>query len=344
MQTPDSPIKIGLLGFFKHTNPVTNHITSALSKRFKLEICTPDNEGHLHPIPEILFVSLFERNGIVPQYRFWPYHSADPYEEPLSLHPRYNRCTKIFTSDENIRTPWYECDYSLTSDYLDDPRHLRLPIYQHLTLEIIESHPESIQRKNLILPNPKLIKNPSRDWKSLLNRKFCAFVYTNPRPQERVMFFKLLSKYKRVDSGGDVMNNLGSNVEREMDSHTIGKLAFVQNYKFTIAFENSSHPGYVTEKLTDAMVVDSVPIYWGCPRVGEEFNQQSFVTATGRKFQDVVDEVVELDRNDDKYIKMLRQPWFQNNEPNQYCDPALLHKFFEKVILDHRSKQKSQTS
>src|SRR5207249_8371440 len=48
------------------------------------------------------------------------------------------------------------------------------------------------------------------------------------------------------------------------------KRAFISQYKFTIAFENSSYPGYHTEKILDPMMVDSLPIYWGNPCIRSE--------------------------------------------------------------------------
>lgn len=340
MLTNRSPIKIGLLGFFKYTNPRHNHLTASLSRRFDLDVCLPDDSGHLQPVPDILFVSVFDKEGVVPQYRFWPYCHANPREEPLSLDPRYDSCTKIFTSDENIRSPWYECDYSITSDYSDESRHLRLPIYVNMTLSIVASRAETIKQRGLHVPNPTLVKDPDQDWPAILAKKtkFCNFVYTNPRPQERIRFFDLLSKYKKIDSGGEVLNNLGHTIARDPESPALGKIAFLDPYKFTIAFENSAQPGYVTEKVTEPMLVNSLPIYWGCPRIGEEFNKESFVDATGRKFQDVVDEIVELDRDDDKYVAKLRRPWFRDNVPNRYCSPDYLCDFFEKVIADHRAR------
>ena len=37
----------------------------------------------------------------------------------------------------------------------------------------------------------------------------------------------------------------------------------LHHYKFYLAFENSQSPGYVTEKLWQALKMGSVPIYWG---------------------------------------------------------------------------------
>jgi hypothetical protein len=41
------------------------------------------------------------------------------------------------------------------------------------------------------------------------------------------------------------------------------------NSMFTIAVENSSNRGYHTEKVIDAFLSKTVPIYWGCPNLEE---------------------------------------------------------------------------
>ncbi|WP_416171499.1 glycosyltransferase family 10 domain-containing protein [Algoriphagus boritolerans] len=72
-------------------------------------------------------------------------------------------------------------------------------------------------------------------------KKFCCFLASNERAKERIEFFKKLSQYKQVDSGGIVHNNLGFRVS--------DKMKFIKDYKFIVAFENSSYPGYITEKI-----------------------------------------------------------------------------------------------
>ena len=57
------------------------------------------------------------------------------------------------------------------------------------------------------------------------------------------------------------------------------KHQFLSEYKFTIAFENYVYPGYQTEKLYDAMLCKSLPIYCGDPNIGEVFNTKSFLNA-----------------------------------------------------------------
>ncbi len=130
-------------------------------------------------------------------------------------------------------------------------------------------------------------------------------------------FFTLLSKYKQVDAPGLCMNNmppLGGHASpdesRSSRSWTREKVDFLMSYKFTIAFENASYPGYVTEKIIDAMHANSIPIYWGTPLVCKDFNSRSFVNCNDYKsFEDVVARIIEIDNDDELYAKYLAEPY-----------------------------------
>ena len=89
------------------------------------------------------------------------------------------------------------------------------------------------------------------------------------------------------------------------------KLAFQQAYKFVIAFENSSTPGYLTEKFAEAAQADAVPIYWGDPTIAELFNPKAFVNCHDfATLEDAVERVKEIDADDDLYLQMLSESWF----------------------------------
>jgi FkbM family methyltransferase len=49
-------------------------------------------------------------------------------------------------------------------------------------------------------------------------------------------------------------------------------------YKFSVVIENCRQPGWFTEKLIDALTMGTVPIYWGCPDVGEFFDARGIIT------------------------------------------------------------------
>ena len=49
------------------------------------------------------------------------------------------------------------------------------------------------------------------------------------------------------------------------------------NSQFHIAIESSSVPNYFTEKLIDSFITKTVPIYWGCPNIGEFFDVNGMI-------------------------------------------------------------------
>ena len=48
-------------------------------------------------------------------------------------------------------------------------------------------------------------------------------------------------------------------------------------YRFSVVIENSRQPGYFTEKLIDAMLYHSLPIYWGDPSIGSVFDRRGML-------------------------------------------------------------------
>jgi hypothetical protein len=48
-------------------------------------------------------------------------------------------------------------------------------------------------------------------------------------------------------------------------------------YKYHVALENSEFYDYWTEKLSDAYLCSTLPVYWGCPNLDRYFPEQSFL-------------------------------------------------------------------
>ena len=67
----------------------------------------------------------------------------------------------------------------------------------------------------------------------------------------------------------------------------------VAPYLFTISIENSKRKNYFTEKLVDAFVTRTVPIYWGCPNIEDFFNIDGMITFRNEgQFWTVIDEIL----------------------------------------------------
>jgi alpha(1,3/1,4) fucosyltransferase len=134
---------------------------------------------------------------------------------------------------------------------------------------------KKIQWHNLD-PNDLVKVNADIDEVINSKTKFCNFLYGHKVPY-REAFFKALSKYKKVDAPGKSMNNMPSIDDIYTGDIWSRKRQFLKPYKFTISFENNSYPGYQTEKIYDAMLEWSIPIYCGDPYIYNLFNTKSFI-------------------------------------------------------------------
>ena len=75
-----------------------------------------------------------------------------------------------------------------------------------------------------------------------------------------------LMKHLPFDSYGRFLNN---RTLQGVDAGTPSKLAVLRRYRFTLAFENSMEPDYVTEKFFQPLLVGSVPVYRGAPNIAD---------------------------------------------------------------------------
>lgn len=48
-------------------------------------------------------------------------------------------------------------------------------------------------------------------------------------------------------------------------------------YRYSVVIENTREPGYFTEKLVDALLLKTVPIYWGAPDIGTFFDTEGMI-------------------------------------------------------------------
>ena len=206
-------------------------------------------------------------------------------------HLNYPKAIKIYYTGENVVPDFNLCDYAIGYEYLEyGDRYLRFPDYYGDTykddmLRCEEKHIDSV----------KVINDKS---------EFCSFVYSNRQAAEiRDRLLIEISKYKKVNSGGRHLNNIGcpNGVE--------DKLEFQYKHKFAIACENSSHSGYTTEKLVQAFAARTIPIYWGDPKVKKVFNEKAFICVSDYPTIDaLVEEIRRIDEDNLEYCRMLAEP------------------------------------
>lgn len=221
----------------------------------------------------------------------------------------YKNCIKIFFTGENQRPSDYLCHYAISFDHTDDARHYRLPLYVIYDFDAKARggpNSDNSQRSVDDLANP---------------REFCSFIVKNGGCKKRNDFFHKLSEYKRVASPGPLFNNMGYSLDLGGPRQVEDKMSFLPKYKFNMCFENVSYPGYTTEKLYDAFVGKTVPIYWGSPTVEMDFNPKAFLSWHDyHNDDDFLEAIKRLDQNEQAYLDMFFQPMFREGKDNKYMD------------------------
>ena len=199
-------------------------------------------------------------------------------------------CVRVFYSGENFCPDFNLFDYGIGFDHLENgDRYIWYPNY---------------------LMNPKYDIDVRRMLTKHINvdildkTDFCCFIVSNGKADVmRDTIFDELSKYKKVNSGGRYRNNIG------LTDGVVDKYLFQRKHKFAIAFENSSHPGYATEKVVQAFAAGCIPIYWGDPEIGRIFNTKAMVVVNdGSNIEKAIKHIKEIDRDDDLYLEMLHTP------------------------------------
>jgi len=160
---------------------------------------------------------------------------------------------------------------------------------------------------------------------------FCCFVASNPRARWRKRFARKLNRYKTVDSAGRVFANVPYSIPDRSD---LAYVRWIAKYKFMIAFENRSEPGYTTEKIFYPLMAGTVPIYWGNPGIGDLFSEASFINAHRfRTLRGLVDHVRKVDEDPARY-----QAYLDANPLKYEFREVDFEDFLEKVARSARSR------
>ncbi len=210
-------------------------------------------------------------------------------------HLRYADTLRIYYTWENVVPNFNICDFAISCNRIQfENRHLYLP-YALIA-------PYGREQR----PLPPLTQEMAR-------RKFCSFIYSNNKlgrgSQLRQEFCRRLMEYQHVDCPGAVLHNMDA---PELAGRADGanwndsKIRFIGQYKFNIAFENCSTPGYITEKLTDAYYANTVPIYWGSEGDISPFPRESAIIADEYdSLESLLQRIREVNEDDDLYMSML---------------------------------------
>ena len=222
-------------------------------------------------------------------------------------HRKYDKTPKIFFSGENnLHIEGPEIVLSVGHSPEVTAKTLRIPLW---ILEVNWFNADPAQIRN---PKPIPYEVCTKPQVNFLSKKteFASYVVTNPKNEHRNAALGEISKYKRVDSAGAHMNNMGMKLEGGLGGGggEMVKHEFLQKYKFNICFENASEPGYITEKYFHAKASGCIPIYWGDSNLGRDFNPAGGINTHGKSWEQVRAEIQAIDTDPIKYLQMFSIP------------------------------------
>jgi hypothetical protein len=230
------------------------------------------------------------------------FHSRGFYQKPVA--DNYN-CKKILFLGENHRPSQFKTDYSITFDPPTET-NFRLPLWQAFILK---------QRglKDRLFGE----KFQHKDFKF-----FASFVVSNPSNFIRNGHFDKLSTYKPVQSYGRFKTN-----DMALVNYSKGKywrdakdIFFIKYpHKFMMTYENNSYPWYCTEKIMDAYLAGSIPIYWGDPKVVVDWNLDSFINVT-KLGSSWFDAVKAIDQDPALFQAMYDAPIFKDEQKQRHLE------------------------
>lgn len=104
------------------------------------------------------------------------------------------------------------------------------------------------------------------------------------------------------------------------------KIEALRDYKFSIVIENCKQEGFFTEKIIDSIIVGTVPIYWGCPDIGDHFDKRGIIQF------DSLDDLKKILLSDLESFYNERKEYIVSNSKFARrfasCDELLINKIF----------------
>lgn len=192
----------------------------------------------------------------------------------------WKNCLRIYITGEADVPNFNFCDYAIgLVDIKFSDRYFRSKLYAFSQERLDEI------KKRL---------NYLKDEDAFRRESFCYIVSNTSRDPIFFEFINKLEKYKPIKSGGKWNNNICRIVE--------DKYEFINNYKFNICFENCSIPGYVTEKIYEALLCRTIPIYWGTDMVTKDFNCKGIINISDfQSIEDAIEFIINLDTDYNLY-------------------------------------------
>lgn len=147
----------------------------------------------------------------------------------------------------------------------------------------------------------------------------------NPGHEPRLKF---LEKIKETNLSVDLFGRGIKQIDDKFDA--------IYPYKYTLAIENYSDTNYWTEKISDAYLAWTIPIYYGCKNIEDFFPENSFLKIDIHKPEEAIESIKKaiLDKQYDKNIQAIKEA--RELVLNKYQFFPFMTDFFNNLDIDKK--------
>jgi hypothetical protein len=141
----------------------------------------------------------------------------------------------------------------------------------------------------------------------------CWIKNEDQKIHEKTKETSIIASVKRKTIGHNLRHNIIQSNLIELDLFGNGynpienKITALKDYRFSLIIENEKMDNWFTEKIIDCLVTGTIPIYWGCPNIGDYFDTRGFIII--ESIEDLATKKNML--NDATYFEML--PYIKTN-------------------------------
>jgi len=151
-----------------------------------------------------------------------------------------------------------------------------------------------------------ILKNPPQ--RTNIPRKNVCAIISNSNCPRRNYFLDRLGQKMHIDYAGNFRNNV-PRIPGAYNSKEI--FEFYSSYKFVICMENTKQETYITEKIVNGFLAQTIPIYWGSDVIGDYFNLERFINIpnlNANTIDDVINQIIFICNNPNAYLSIVNKP------------------------------------
>ena len=195
--------------------------------------------------------------------------------------------------------------------------------------------PTILFRMNYFISNYDHLKISATNTKPPKDRKFCLMVNKSGLNSKAGQFQEKMNSIAPTDHISLYDKEIG-----ESSCYNPPELLEIFNqYRFIICFENSYAPGYITEKIFNCLLADTIPIYSGSPIIHDFINPDCFINiGENDDLDQAIAKISEINSDPEKYSQYLTAQKISQKYLDTGINTEFKNKFYD-AILAKQSQQ-----